>query len=479
MSLPWTFGVELEFALAFVYPPSVPLPEPIKTRKLRFKPYRYEIDHFISSYDLQPIHSADELADRTKYGSICTKALVTPAIRRDIALTLHKAGLTVNLMNSECEDVLKWKITIDGTVRGPYNTKYLWSSIEIKSPAYTYTPENLQAVEKVCNIISEKYLIEVNSSTGLHIHISAGLKTPFRLETVQNLFDFLYAFEPQLDSLHPEHRQHDNEYCNYSLRKHSDFIRNWWNEHGQLPTIMQGVIELLKKKKTKMELLNAVRWTFNDKAMRYNVSNLVKYLQDEDEPSNSGIPTIEFRQHEGTLDAQRVVQWCSTVVGIINFVDTAGQVYLRNLLLKVVDETWQKEGYPKDVFQQDKFGPIPAEGSFTVIDLFRYMHLNEQAKFYSSRLNPVVGRPPIATPTVWKWEYEEMYSHGLLTDEEYQRQHELRLFWEKSLTAAEAQSEGSSFRFDPDDEMCPKHLRVNNGRLHKPGPCGTPSKKPS
>lgn len=149
-----------------------------------------------------------------------------------------------------------------------------------------------------------------------------------------------------------------------------------------------------------MELLDAVRWTFNDKAMRYNVSNLVKYLQDEDEPSNSGIPTIEFRQHEGTLDAQRVVQWCSTVVGIINFVDTADQVYLRNLLLKVVDETWQKEGYLKDVFQQDKFGPIPAEGSFTVIDLFRYMHLNEQAKFYSSRLNPVVGRPPIARSTV-------------------------------------------------------------------------------
>lgn len=140
MSLPWTFGVELEFALAFVYPPSVPLPDPTETRKLRFKPYRYEIEHFISSYDLKPVHSTDELADRTKYGSIFTKALVTPAIRRDIALTLHKAGLPVNLINPECEDVLKWKITIDRTVRGPYNTNYLWSSIEIKSPAYTYTP---------------------------------------------------------------------------------------------------------------------------------------------------------------------------------------------------------------------------------------------------------------------------------------------------------------------------------------------------
>jgi hypothetical protein len=277
---------------------------------------------------------------------------------------------------------------------------------------------------------------------------------------MQNLFAFLYAFEPQLDSLHPEHRQHDNENCSFSLRKHSSFIRNWWHEHGQLPTIMQGVIELLKEKKDQMELLNAVRCPFNDKSMRCNVSNLVRYLQDESAPGNTGIPTIEFRQHEGPLDAQRVVQWCSTVVGIINFVDSADQVYFRKLLLKVVDETWEKEGCPKDVFQQDELGPIPTEGSFTVIDLFRYIHLNEQAKFYSSRLNPVVGRPPIARPTVWKWEYE-MYSYELLTDEEYQRQHTLRLLSEKSLTAGLAQSEGSSFRFDPDDEMWPKHVRVN------------------
>ncbi len=69
-------------------------------------------------------------------------------------------------------------------------------------------------------------------------------------------------------------------------------------------------------------------------------------------------------------------------------------------MLRVVDETWQKEKHSKDVFQQDKVGPIPAEGSFIVTDLFRYMHLKEQANFYSSRLNPVVGNQPIARPTV-------------------------------------------------------------------------------
>jgi hypothetical protein len=121
-----------------------------ETRKLGFKPCSCEIDHFISFYDLQLIYSIDELANGTKYGSILTEALITPSIRRDIAVTLHKARLPVNFINPECEDVLKWKITIDGTVHGSYHTNYLWSSIGIKSPAYACAPENLQAVEKVC-----------------------------------------------------------------------------------------------------------------------------------------------------------------------------------------------------------------------------------------------------------------------------------------------------------------------------------------
>ena len=116
-----------------------------ETRKLRFKPCSYEIDHLISSYDLQPIYSIDELANRTKYGSILTEALVTPSIRRDIAVTLHKAGLPVNFINPECEDVLKRKITIYGTVRGPYHTNYLWTSILSRQRSH--------APPKICRLL--------------------------------------------------------------------------------------------------------------------------------------------------------------------------------------------------------------------------------------------------------------------------------------------------------------------------------------
>jgi hypothetical protein len=65
---------------------------------------------------------------------------------------------------------------------------------------------------------------------------------------------------------------------------------------------MQAVVVLLKKK-TMPDILNTVRWPIDDEGMRYNVWNLFRFLQNEGIPFNKDIPTIEFRQHEGTLDS--------------------------------------------------------------------------------------------------------------------------------------------------------------------------------
>jgi hypothetical protein len=67
MAFSWTFGIELEFAYAFVHPPSVSLPDPTETRKLRFKPHTHEINQLIEFDDLPPVKSAEQLADRTIY----------------------------------------------------------------------------------------------------------------------------------------------------------------------------------------------------------------------------------------------------------------------------------------------------------------------------------------------------------------------------------------------------------------------------
>jgi hypothetical protein len=307
MALPWTFGVELEFTIAFVYPHNVALPGLTESRKLRFKPYQNEIDRFISEEGLPPIHSTTELADRNIYNGEFIRYMVTPAVQRDITQTLHAAGFPGHMDNPAKLDVTNWQIDTDESVRGPHNTEYIWSSIEVKSPALAFNPKNLKVVEGVCKIITKTYLTDVGESAGLHVHVSVGVNTTFRLQTLQNLFAFLFAFEPQIDTLHPTHRQHNDQFCN-SLRRHSTFVKEWWNEHGQLPTIMQGVVELLKKNSL-TELLIAVRWPLNDKGMWCNALNLSLFLENQGNPFNNLHPqTIEFRQHEGTLEPERIVQ---------------------------------------------------------------------------------------------------------------------------------------------------------------------------
>jgi hypothetical protein len=199
-------------------------------------------------------------------------------------------------------------------------------------------------------------------------------------------------------------------------------------------------------------------WTTANDNARLNLS---LFLENQGNPFNNLHPrTIEFRQPAGAPEPERIVQWIKALVGIINFVDTADRDSLTRLFRKAKEEKWQKEGYPKDAYMEKQLEPVPAEGSFTMIDLFRYIHLNEQADFYSSRLNDVMGTEPPRRPTVWKWEYEELHSQSAIAEEEFQRQHEMRLLWQKSLTSSLAQPERPAFNFDPDDQMWPKHERA-------------------
>jgi hypothetical protein len=76
MALPWTFGVELEFTVAFVYPHNVPLPDPAETRKLRFKPHWHEIEELIEQSSLPEIAVETQLADRNTYRPTFMRQLI-------------------------------------------------------------------------------------------------------------------------------------------------------------------------------------------------------------------------------------------------------------------------------------------------------------------------------------------------------------------------------------------------------------------
>ena len=189
-----------------------------------------------------------------------------------------------------------------------------------------------------------------------------------------------------------------------------------------MPTVMQGVLDF--RSNGNMESLLAATLGAIE-PLRYNARNLWLYLTKK----GKHYPTIEFRQHQGTLDPERVVKWIKTVVGIIDFAETDRDFADRNrvmeLLFKVPQEKWQKDGSENDLLREERHGPIPAESSWTVIHLFRAMGLNEQADYYSTRLNQVYGTRPKTRVTVWRWEYEELKQQGKISNDDFHQQHKL------------------------------------------------------
>ncbi|KAE9373686.1 hypothetical protein N431DRAFT_465964 [Stipitochalara longipes BDJ] len=218
----WFFGLELEFVLAFIYPESRASPDPTETRKVRFKLLPWEIKNAIEQDAIVnnpiPAITVQDVVEgaRVEIDEGFIRTLVGPAIRADIFFKFRNAHLPT-LLPSEVvgeegreengERFISWSFLQDTSVYPPNETEYNWMDVEVISPALEFTAENLATIPKACKAITGNYYTEITDSAGLHVHVSAGLEKTFELRTLQNLFAFLYAFEPQLDTLHPANRQ--------------------------------------------------------------------------------------------------------------------------------------------------------------------------------------------------------------------------------------------------------------------------------
>ena len=147
-------------------------------------------------------------------------------------------------------------------------------------------------------------------------------------------------------------------------------------------TSMQGVVEVLKIDNLK-ELTE--EWEtgtpYSNKNKKYNSLNLLYFCLN----IPGAKPTVEFRQHESTVDVKQIIQRNKVIVGIVNFVHTEGETSLVKLFQGAVEE-----------------------GNWTAIDLLRYIRLCEKADFYSNRLHKVSAKPDGADGLVrnrgYRWE---------------------------------------------------------------------------
>ncbi|KAL9119656.1 MAG: hypothetical protein Q9187_003786 [Circinaria calcarea] len=265
-----TFGVELEFILG--YPKSYISPE------LRAANLIHDFEN-------------DEWAIVATQVYLALKAANIRVTSPDLTLT-HLAK----------QDYSKWRVIDDSSI---YILDEIPSTqhqgVEIPSRILAGSTaqslgESLDEIRQVISVLTtnQPWTISTNVSTGLHVHV--GNKTAgFPHRTLTNLAQTLYAFENQIQSIHPDERvnHYDSLFCNpmrTSFPRARDDIDN---------------LIAMQECPTVLALTNTA--ASGGKTGAYSFSSLRK------------MGTIEFRQHRGTMDAEEICAWVEVVTGLVQW----------------------------------------------------------------------------------------------------------------------------------------------------------------
>jgi len=287
--------------------------------------------------------------------------------RKHIAKTLSDEGIPAEALDQKNPtwkpwkpaDITAWVVKSDHTIKPPFGSfPYLFCPIEITTPVYYFSEAAVDTVKKVCEILSSTYRINVNNSCALHIHVGNGEKS-LSIDTTRKLFSTIYTFEPQLAQIHPSHRI-NNGWC-HSLRAGSRMATHLTDSGESVVTpglyILRNVetLEGLKKYTT-----GTYAWGGK---LAYHMGNLVHNpVAHEHDPNKR---TVEFRQHESTLDPERVANWARLCVGLVEFVNAVDEDALHVFLERHIEDS------PKD---------------FTIEQVLAALGMPDLASYYMSRI---------------------------------------------------------------------------------------------
>jgi len=241
----------------------------------------------------------------------------------------------------------RWNVTEDSTIRPPhaegYEQQYAFQKIEVISPAFLATEGSLAQIREICLLLVRTYRTCGGPSTGLHIHVGNSTRG-FDLETLQNVMAILWTFEPQLETLHPEHRR-NNDYC-LPLRRASGLALRMAAE--KIP--VRESLDIIYKTSSINELILLMAAADGSGyKMCVNIHNLMEpYLDDASglayQRDDKVKKTIEFRGHEGTLDPAQVYWWAKVCLRVVEFAQECHSWKLRVWLSWHIHD--KVEGFP-------------------------------------------------------------------------------------------------------------------------------------
>ena len=217
-------------------------------------------------------------------------------LRCHIIEVLSRNGFPAYAVTSP-EGDQKWTVTNDTSILtndDPPPKGFLECDVEIKSPAMRLCPKAMRRVHGVLRLLTSLFNTYVNASCGLHVHIG-NQRAGFPLQTLKNLSILTALFEHQLDSFHPSDR-----IGSLHAKGPSKVFK------GQNPWDTVQAIENCATKEQLLLLYSNEEGL--DRNFAYNLCSMAAGSR----------KTIEFRQHEGTLDAVKIINWIQVAGGLAN-----------------------------------------------------------------------------------------------------------------------------------------------------------------
>jgi len=174
-----------------------------------------------------------------------------------------------------------WKIVSDGSLSGS-------NTFELVSPKLQ-GEAGIRQLKTVC-LILKGLETKVNRTCGLHIHFDA---SNFELKTWKNLFKNYAKIENQIDSFMPNSRRNNNN--NYCRSMRVSNCESKINEIDDTETLNSG--------------LQKIESRINN-GSRYFKLNSQSYWRQR---------SIEFRQHNGTVNEKKIINWINFLARLIEY----------------------------------------------------------------------------------------------------------------------------------------------------------------
>ncbi|KAJ9231781.1 hypothetical protein DTO169E5_7766 [Paecilomyces variotii] len=222
-------------------------------------------------------------------------------------------------------------------------------------------------IEYMLRILRKNFKVIVNSTCGLHVEIGCFTRLQhgrcidkgFPLQTLRNFAQLVTLFEVELNALHPVDRALYADYCQLPsqlIKKSQDPVTllDRCNDHTTLHQTWQQGIAMSDP-------------LFNEAPPAYSFSNMLGNPGTGRKHCSPGM--IEFRQHAGTIDPEKVYHWVKVAAQLVRFAHECGLGGLPASLLRNLDE--------------ERHCP---SGQFDAISFLRTIGAIEQAEYYRDQL---------------------------------------------------------------------------------------------